>query len=77
MITDRSAEPPAGMPILLAKKEREREGDLTFAHFFDILFICLNRFVLERQVAVNKHSRDCVEVLPVPVKQPRDHLNER
>lgn len=32
---------------------------------------------LGARVAVNKHGRDSVEVLPVPIKQQRDHHNER
>lgn len=54
------------MPILPTKMR----GDVTFPQNG-------TGFVLEEDVAVNKHGHDSVEVLPVPIKQQRDHPNER
>lgn len=54
------------MPILPTKMR----GDVTFPQNG-------TGFVLEEDTAVNKHGHDSVEVLPVPIKQQRDHPNER
>lgn len=67
------------MPALSAKIR----GHATFPPFFPpfysfvYLFMYFASFVLEKEVAVNKHDHDSVEVLPVPIKWERDHRNER
>ena len=68
------------MPSLPAKNQRRCNFSTFFFLFFLFLFFH-DGFVLEEEEeeggAVNKHGHDSVEVLPVPIKQQRDHGNER